>query len=219
MQSSNPSRILITTGATNEPIDSVRYVGNKSSGKLGVLLGLAGATNRYDVTLLLGPNCVTPTSHPRLSTIPFSSARDLSAKLKELWPSHQILIMAAAVADFTPKGGQVGRKIRRSESLTVAWSPTEDIVAGLASNARADQSVIGFALVASGKLEEVALEKMQRKNIDAIVANPLDTMESNTITAQIYCKDGRKLLPPNNLSKSHFATWLIEHLDEILNTT
>lgn len=219
MNATNPSRILITAGATHEPMDCVRFISNRSSGQLGVLLGLAAAKYGHDVTLLLGPDSVTPTSHPRLITIPFTSARDVSAKLHEVWPSHGILIMAAAVADFTPKGGQTDGKFRRGDPVSLELTPTKDIVAGLAKEARADQHVICFALEESEVLEEAAIEKMKRKKVDAIVANPLETMDAKTITAQIFCNDGRRLSPPKNIPKSHFATWLIEHLDDILSAT
>jgi phosphopantothenoylcysteine decarboxylase/phosphopantothenate--cysteine ligase len=219
MTQRNPTRLLISAGATKEAIDSVRYIGNKSSGQLGVLLGLAGAVHSYDVTLLLGTNSTTPPSHPRLKTIWFSSARDLDAKLKELWPSHNILIMAAAVADFTPRGGQSKSKIRRGSTDTIELSPTDDIVANLAKNAREDQRVICFALEEPSKLEVIALEKMKRKEVDAIVANPLETMESKNISAQVMRKDGKLISPPQDIQKSQFAQWLIEHLDDILETT
>ncbi len=219
MNVSNTTRILITAGATYEPLDSVRYLGNRSSGQLGALLGLAAAIESYEVTLLLGQNSVHPACHPRVQTIPFSSTRDLSAKLSELWPSHDILIMAAAVADFTLKGGQTDGKIRRGEEMTINLCPTQDIVAGLASSKRDDQRVICFALEDPEKLQVAAKEKLQRKHVDAIVANPLETMESNTISADILCKDGRQMSLPENLPKSHFARWFIEHLGDFLSTT
>ncbi len=219
MNVSNTTRILITAGATNESIDDVRYLGNRSSGQLGALLGFTAAVDSYEVTLLLGSNCIHPASHPRLKTIPFSSARDLAAKISELWQSHDLLIMAAAVADFTPKGGQTDGKIPRGKSMTLELCPTEDIVARLASSKREDQRVICFALEEEEKLHAAALEKMNRKKVDAIVANPLETMESKTITAQVFCKDGRHITAPEDLPKSHFAEWFIEHLSEILSTT
>ena len=216
MHEANPSRILITAGATHEPLDSVRFLGNKSSGKLGVLLAHFAAIHGYEVKLLLGSKCVSPMRHPRLTTIPFTTSRDLSAKLHELWPSHQVLIMAAAVSDFTPKGGQVEGKIRRENSRTVSLTPTEDIVAGIASTARKDQKSVAFCLEELAILETVAKEKLIRKDVDAIVANPLETMESDSITATVYCKDGRVLTPPANLSKAQFASWFISSLNEIL---
>jgi phosphopantothenoylcysteine decarboxylase/phosphopantothenate--cysteine ligase len=216
MHSADPSRILVTAGATHEPLDSVRYLGNKSSGKLGILLAHFGTLLGHEVTLLHGTHCISPAKHPRLSTIPFTSTRDLSAKVHELWPSHSVLIMAAAVADFTPKGGQAAGKIRREKARTVSLIPTEDIIAGIAPTARNDQRSVAFCLEEPSHLATVAKEKLARKEVDAIVANPLETMESDFITAIVYCKDGREFEPPANLSKAQFASWFISHLNEIL---
>jgi phosphopantothenoylcysteine decarboxylase/phosphopantothenate--cysteine ligase len=219
MSRANPIRLLITAGATQEHIDGVRFIGNRSSGQLGATLALFSAIRGYEVTLLLGANSVKQTAHPRLITVPFSSTRDLQAKLLELWPTHRILIMAAAVADFTPKSGQIEGKIRRGESPQLDLIPTEDLVSGLASNAREDQRILAFALEHTDNLPASALEKLERKKVDAIVANPLATMDANTISAEIYCKDGRRLAPAPDLQKPEFANWLIEHLDEILTIT
>jgi phosphopantothenoylcysteine synthetase/decarboxylase len=124
--------------------------------------------------------------------------------------------MAAAVADFTPKGGQTESKIRREGARTVSLTPTEDIIAGIASTARNDQKTIAFCLEELELLETVAKEKLARKKVDAIVANPLETMESDSITATVYCKDGQVHNPPANLPKAQFASWFISHLNEIL---
>ena len=215
----HPTRILITSGAPQEPIDEVRYLGNRSSGKLGSHLGFVAACNGYEVTLLHGLQSVSPTSHPRLRAIPFSSTRDLAAKLREHWPSHEILIMAAAVADFTPRGGQQKGKKRRGEALTISFSPTEDLVASLAKSSRDDQKIIAFALEEADNLEESAKAKLKRKHVDAIVANPLETMDSSSIQASVLLKDGSTITPPENCSKEEFAVWLVNNLDVITRTT
>lgn len=219
MNSFRPTRILITAGATREPFDEVRYLGNRSSGQLGVLIALSAAIKGYEVTLLHDSHCISPTSHPRLQSIPFTSIRDLSAKLMEQWPSAHVLIMAAAVADFTPKGGQIDGKINRADSVTLELTSTDDIVEGVASCSRNDQRIIAFSLATSEQLEETAHEKMKRKRVDAIVANPLQTMEAKEITATIYCNDGRSFTPQKNLPKAAFARWLIDNLEQILLTT
>ena len=215
----NLTRILITAGATQEPIDGVRFIGNRSSGQLGVALALSSAIAGYEVTLLLGANSIQPTFHPRLRTVPFSSTRDLKAKLLELWPTHHILIMAAAVADFTLKNGQIEGKIRRGDALQIDLIPTDDIVSGLAQTSRTDQRILAFALENPEDLVTSAQEKLKRKNVDAIVANPLATMHANTISAEIFCKDGRHISPSHNMPKPQFADWIIDRLDEILNIT
>jgi phosphopantothenoylcysteine decarboxylase/phosphopantothenate--cysteine ligase len=216
---SPPLRILITTGGTQEPIDEVRFLGNRSSGKLGVLLAFAAADFGYEVTLLHGHSSISPSAHPRVKTIPFTSTRDLKAKLDELWPSHTILIMAAAVSDYTPKGGQVEGKLKRGESMTLDLASTEDIVASLAGNSREDQRVIAFALELQDGLHIAGRAKLIRKGVDAIVANPLETMESSEIDATILLKDGSELSPPEQGSKAIFARWLIENLKVVTGLT
>ena len=177
-----------------------------------------GAIEQYEVTLLYAQNSMAPTCHPRLRSIEFSSTRDLSAKLHEHWSTHDVLIMAAAVADFTQKGGQTKGKMRREDSLAIKLVPTEDIVASIVANSKSNQRIIAFALEDSDDLEAVAREKLQRKDVDAIIANPLETMESTQITASVYCSDGRTLEPPKDLHKAEFAAWLIHMLEEIAPT-
>lgn len=218
MNNYNPIRLLVTSGATSEPIDEVRYLSNKSSGRLGSLIALRAAIEQYDVTLLHAQSSIPPTKHPRLTSIPFSSCRDLSAKLQEHWPSHDVLIMAAAVADFTQRGGQTSGKMSRDESPTIDLIATDDLVASIAQGSRTDQRIIAFALEENENLENAAREKLTRKKVDAIVANPLETMESTEISASIYCKDGRTMTPSANMTKGDFAAWLVQSLEEITQT-
>ena len=103
--------------------------------------------------------------------------------------------------------------------MTIELVPTTDLVAAAAKSARDDQRIIAFALGDSATLEDVAKEKLQRKCVDAIVANPLQTMDAKSITATIYCKDGNTFSPPANCSKTSFAYWLVEHLDAICSTS
>jgi phosphopantothenoylcysteine decarboxylase/phosphopantothenate--cysteine ligase len=214
-----PTRILVTTGATQESIDDVRYLGNRSSGKLGCLIALSAAIKGYEVSLLHGIQSISPSLHPRIHSTPFTSTRDLRAKLDEHWPSHEILIMAAAVSDYTPRGGQLHGKIKRGDELNIPLSPTKDIVASLAQHKREDQRIIAFALEEPEKLDVAAREKLQRKHVDAIVANPLETMNSSNIQWTIYLKDGRTLSQPGICTKAAFARWLTDNLDAITSAT
>ncbi len=219
MDNLHPTRILITSGATQEPIDEVRYLGNRSSGKLGSLIALTAASKGHIVTLLHGNQSILPASHPRLTPIPFSSSRDLKAKLLEHWTSHEILIMAAAVSDFTPRGGQVQGKQARGDDLCIDFTPTEDIVAALAQSSMHHQRIIAFALEEANNLEERAKAKLARKQVDAIIANPLETIDSSFIQALIFKKNGIKLDSPKKCTKAEFAIWLVNHLDEITSST
>ena len=208
--------ILITAGATREHLDPVRFIGNRSSGHLGCQLALAAAIHGHNTTLLLSKASETPTTHPRLQTHRFTTTRDLDSLMHQHWPSHSILIMAAAVADFTPKGGCHNEKIGRANALSLALVPTVDLVATAAKNARDDQRIIAFALCDESTLEEVAMEKLERKGVDAIIANPLQTMDSENISATLYSKDGNFWSPPTDCSKTTFAHWLIENITTFL---
>jgi phosphopantothenoylcysteine decarboxylase/phosphopantothenate--cysteine ligase len=209
------TRLLITAGATQEPIDSVRFFGNRSSGLLGCQIALAAAITGIETTLLLSESASFPTSHPRLHIHRFSTTRDLEAKLNQYFPSHTTLIMAAAVSDFTPKGGAKEEKIPRGATMQLELVATKDLVAELSKTKRADQRIIAFALGNSDTLEHIAKQKLECKNVDAIVANPLETMDASTITATLYCKDGRTFAATKNMSKAAFADWLISKLEDI----
>ena len=208
--------ILITAGATRELLDPVRFIGNHSSGHLGCQLALAAAISGCKTTLLLSGAGESPTCHPRLKTHRFTTTRDLESLIHQHWPSHSILIMAAAVADFTPKGGSQDSKIPRGNTMSLSLVPTADLVAIAAKSARDDQKVIAFALGEHDTFEEEAKEKLKRKGVDAIVANPLRTMNAKNITATIFTKDGKSWSPPSECSKTEFASWLVENLTTFL---
>lgn len=211
-------RILITAGPTREPIDAVRYVANRSSGRLGVALAEAACERAWAVTLLLGPvDTSAPTNVP---TIRFESAADLAALLDEHFPHCDALIMAAAVADYRPAQSTAGKLPRAGDKLVLELEPTPDLIAACASRKRPDQIIVGFALEHPGELAARAREKLRQKGLDAIVANPLETMGSDRIAATVYTADGQTLTPPGSdaepagLSKPEFARWLIGWIGE-----
>ena len=216
---STPPKILLTSGATQEAIDEVRYVGNRSSGKLGALLAHHACVAGHEVTLVSGSNSVLPAAHPRLQILPYSSAANLYSVLEEQWPMHDLLIMAAAVSDYTVSSGQQSGKMQRGEATTLQLEPTVDIVKTLATRSNSDQKCIAFALEEPDQLEERAKAKLQKKNVDAVIANPLRTMDSDAISAVVFSKNGKLMPPEQNMPKSKFARWVINHLDDILHSS
>ncbi|MEX0654894.1 MAG: phosphopantothenoylcysteine decarboxylase [Phycisphaeraceae bacterium] len=205
-------RILITAGPTREPIDAVRFISNRSSGRLGLALAEAALAAGDEVTLLLGPVDAPPAVTEAARTYRFNS----SAELKQLLEAHfrdcQLLIMAAAVADYRPICVHEGKLPREGEGkakLTLELQPTPDLVALTASGKRANQRVVAFALEQQDQLESRAAAKMKRKGVDAIVANPLGTMESASITPLWLTADGERAAP-GRMTKSAFAGWLLE---------
>jgi phosphopantothenoylcysteine decarboxylase / phosphopantothenate---cysteine ligase len=219
-----PQRILITAGPTHEPIDAVRYIGNRSSGRLGVSLADAAAARGWPTTLLLGPAHLQPAESSLLRTFRFQTAADLQRLLHEHWPEHDVLIMAAAVADYRPAPGAQRhsrdhrpKTPRQDQPITIELEPTPDLLADLSSITRPDQRVIGFALEPAERMLESARAKLSRKRLNAIVANPLETMDAETITATLILADGREIAAPTALSKRDFAEWLLDRVTAIIS--
>ena len=161
-------RILITAGPTWEPIDEVRYLGNRSSGRMGLEIALATAKAGCPTTLLRGPATRGPDSKvPNLSQERFESAEDLEVILRQQWAHHDVLIMAAAVADFRPTRNTASpRKIRRNNGpLALNLEPVPDILAKLATEDPPGRTRIGFALEPEETLIESANEKLHRKSL------------------------------------------------------
>lgn len=211
-------RILVTAGPTHEPIDAVRYLANRSSGRLGIAIAEAAAHAGHHTTLLLGPSTRTPNSSTRLNVQRFHSTADLQQLLHRTWPDHDVLIMAAAVADYRPPGGPtpIGKIPRESRRITLELEPTPDLLADLASRSRPDQLLIGFALGEADRLQATAQRKLREKNVHAIVANPLQTMDAESISATLYLASGATLQPPADSTKPDFAAWLIDRLPQIV---
>lgn len=202
----------MTAGPTWEAIDAVRYLGNRSSGRMGTEIARAAAELGHPVTLLRGPGTVDPGRHPRIETIRFQSANELGRELHARWPSHDLLLMAAAVADFRPRvTATPGTKLRRTGTpITLELDPVPDLLAGLAKIPH-QGTRIGFALEPRAALMDHARAKLARKGLHAIVANPLETMESEEIDGTLLLADGTSRRPDQGpLPKTDFARWLVE---------
>lgn len=207
-------RLLITAGPTHEPLDPVRYIANRSSGRMGFELARAGAAAGWDVTLLFGPTPAPPP--PGLTVHRYESTADLQRLLAEHFPQCDVLIMAAAVADYRPQRVIAEKLPRVTDHLVIELERTPDLVAACAASKRAGQRIIGFALEEPAVLVQRAAEKLRRKGLDAIVANPLETMGAEEIRAQVMTADGSVLRPPSgahSTTKAAFAQWLIAWLD------
>lgn len=206
-------RMLITAGPTYEAIDAVRYVANRSSGRLGICLAEAARDAGWQATLLLGPAATEPPAD--ICTLRFESTADLAASLDTYFPECDVLIMAAAVADYRPRRAELGKLPRTGDRLVIELEPTPDLVARCAARKRPGQRIIGFALEEPAALEARAREKLQRKGLDAIVGNPLGTMGAEDIRAVVYTAAGGVIQPANDAegargqSKADFARWLI----------
>jgi len=221
MKTASHIRILITAGPTREPIDAVRYLSNRSSGRLGVAIARTAMIRGFSVRTLLGPCCALP--DPAIGDLMrFETAADLKRLLNEHVSWCDVLIMAAAVADYRPtmtpdaRAGVKQGKLRRSGPITLTLEPTPDLLATAAATKRADQVFVGFALESSEGLEAAARAKLASKGIDMIVANPLETMDSPTIRASLFAMDRKSpadgQTTPGAITKAAFADWLLDRV-------
>ena len=208
------TRLLITAGPTHEPIDAVRYIGNRSSGRLGIALADHAAANGWEVKLLLGPTGLTP-ADSRVVLERFRTTAELQSILGSEFPRFDALIMAAAVADYRPimaPAASATKLKRDAAGLKIELEATPDLLAGVAAAKRPGQVVVGFALEPEDRLLESARSKLIRKGLDLIVANPLGTMESENIHATMIWAGDRGSRPLAPMPKQEFARVLIEEL-------
>lgn len=186
---------------------------------MGVALALASVERGWSTTLLLGPTSLSPPEHSLLTTFRFRTTADLAALLRQHWPAHDVLFMAAAVADFTPAKSSIGEKLSRTGGpLTLTLDPTPDLLASIAPTTRPNQVRIGFALEAQNELEDSARAKLKSKQLDAIVANPLETMDSSEVTGSLMLADGRTIAAPQGMPKTEFARWLVQTIGPLVET-
>jgi phosphopantothenoylcysteine decarboxylase/phosphopantothenate--cysteine ligase len=198
-------RILITAGPTREPIDPVRYIGNRSSGRMGAAIATAAINAGNPVTLILGP--VTAAMPHEARRVDVETARQMLDAVIAEFPRHDLLIMAAAVADYRPTKVHT-EKLGRGSGLVIECEPTEDIVAAVARSKRPDQRVVGFSLESDGNIAR-AREKLSRKRLDMIVYNPIETMNSPTVRPMLLWADGRTEELPV-ITKERFGELLID---------
>jgi phosphopantothenoylcysteine decarboxylase / phosphopantothenate---cysteine ligase len=188
-------RVLVTAGGTREPIDSVRFVGNRSSGRMGLALAEEAARRGADVTLVAANVTIPPPAGVEEVTV--ETTAELEAAVRERFPAADVLIMAAAPADFRPSN-PAEAKIGRDEHdrLTLEFEPTEDIVAGVAARRRAGQTVVGFAAEHGEGAVERGREKLSRKGLDAIVVNDISRadigFDSDENEVTIVLADGER---------------------------
>jgi phosphopantothenoylcysteine decarboxylase/phosphopantothenate--cysteine ligase len=202
-------RMVITAGPTHEAIDAVRYIANRSSGRMGIAIAEAAHDAGWDVTLLLGP--VGEAGPDRIRVERFTSTEDLERLLAVAFPECDVLMMAAAVADYRPKS-MSGQKIPRVDGrFSLELESTPDLVGACAKIKKQHQLIVGFALEEPSRLNERAVQKLRDKNLNAIVANPLETMGSGQIAAKVFTPDGREHFPPHDgtMDKQVFAKWLV----------
>jgi phosphopantothenoylcysteine decarboxylase / phosphopantothenate---cysteine ligase len=189
-------KILISTGGTREYLDSVRFIGNPATGKMGVAIALASAHRGASVTLVCGsiePSLIP--NHPQIRAISAPTALLMQQAMEEYYLDSDWTIMAAAVADVKPAHCVAGKLAKQDLPPSLELAPVPDILAGLGKNKQLDRLLVGFA-AQTGDIITPALDKLKRKNLDAIVANPVDVagagFASDTNQAVIIDRLGRQ---------------------------
>jgi phosphopantothenoylcysteine decarboxylase/phosphopantothenate--cysteine ligase len=184
-------KALVTAGPTYESIDPVRFIGNHSSGKMGIAIAEELAARGAEVTLVLGPSSLKATEN--VQTIRVRSAEEMLEACIACFDDKDITIMSAAVADYTPVAKEAEKIKKDSDTFSIALKKTTDILKHLGTLKKDNQLLIGFALETNNE-KEYALKKLNGKNADMIVLNSLNDKgagfgyDSNKIT--IFDKQG-----------------------------
>lgn len=171
---------LVTAGPTYERIDPVRFVGNFSSGKMGIAIAEALAARGAKVTLLLGPSHLRP-SQAGIETISVESATDMYDHAVRVFPSCSIAVMAAAVADYRPAEVATEKIKKAADTFNIAMVRNKDILATLGEKKKRNQLLVGFALETENEMANAA-KKLEQKNADFIVLNSLKDAGSGFAT-------------------------------------
>jgi phosphopantothenoylcysteine decarboxylase / phosphopantothenate---cysteine ligase len=206
-------RVLVTAGGTREPIDPVRFLGNRSSGRMGLALAAAAARRGADVTLIAA-NVALP-EPAGVRRVDVETAAELSEAARAEFASAHVLLMAAAPADFRASG-QADDKLKREGALDLHLEPTEDILAGLAASHSNEQTIVGFAAEHGNDVDR-AREKLTRKGADLIVLNDISNpeigFESQENAVTLVTADGDTTVP--QASKDLIADAILERVDKL----
>lgn len=186
-------KVLITAGPTYEAIDPVRFIGNHSSGLMGIEIARAFADQGADVTLVLGPSNISVNKN-NVNVLPVTSAKEMYDAVMAIFPKTDIAILSAAVADFRPEmvADQKIKKNPDNDTFTIKLVKTEDILKSIGNIRTDNQTVVGFALETENGLEN-AKKKLHTKNIDLIVLNEMNEsgvgFKTKTNKVSIITKD------------------------------
>ncbi len=187
--------VLITAGPTREKIDPVRFISNYSSGKMGYSIAQAALEAGHRITLISGPVALTAPDGVKL--IKVTSAAEMAQAVHTSAPETDVIIMTAAVADYRPANPFDSKMKKLPGKLVLELERTEDILGTLGKNKKSSQLLVGFA-AETDDLEENALGKLERKNLDWIAANLVaDGFGTETNKITLYSRDGKKIALPS----------------------
>jgi phosphopantothenoylcysteine decarboxylase / phosphopantothenate---cysteine ligase len=209
-------RVLVTAGGTREPIDPVRFIGNRSSGRMGIALAAAAAKRGAEVTLIAAN--VALSAPAGIRRIDVETAEQLADAARAEFPATHVLLMAAAPADFRATEVADG-KLARRDGLSLQLEPTEDILASLTANKAEGQTIVGFAAEHGGEATERARGKLTRKGADLIVLNdvsdPTIGFESEQNAVTLIDRDSDATIPI--ASKDAIAEAILDKVSQLRN--
>lgn len=205
-------KILVSAAGTREPIDPVRFVGNRSSGKMGYAVARVAALRGADVTLVSGPSALVPPDNVKIVQV--ETTRQMLEACFKVYPDVDVVIMAAAVADYRPRDvAEQKIKKKNDDALTVVMDKNPDILKSLGSEKK-HQFLVGFA-AETQNLVANAQEKVQKKNLDMIVANDVTMagagFNADTNVVKFLYPDG-KVEELAKMSKDEVANELLNRV-------
>jgi phosphopantothenoylcysteine decarboxylase/phosphopantothenate--cysteine ligase len=211
-------RVLVTAGGTREPIDPVRFIGNRSSGRMGIALAAAAAERGAEVTLIAA-NVALPVP-AAVQRVDVETTDQLARAAAERFPDAHVLLMAAAPADFRATAPAEG-KLQRAEGLELSLEPTQDILASLAARRRDEQTIVGFAAEHGGDAVGRARGKLSRKGADLIVLNDVSDpdigFESERNAVTLITAEAETAVPI--ASKDEIAEAILHEVDRLREKT
>jgi phosphopantothenoylcysteine decarboxylase/phosphopantothenate--cysteine ligase len=208
-------QVVVSAGGTREPLDAVRFVGNRSSGRMGFALA-EEASRRGAAVTLLAANVGLPVP-PGVTVVDTPTAADLEREALAR-ADADVIVMAAAVSDYRPLAAEAGKRPKDGDGWTVELTPTADVLAGLGSARRPGQVLVGFAADVSDRGLERARAKLEAKGSDLIVFNDVSRTdigfdaESNEVV--LVSPDGERLVP--KASKSLIAAAVMDEIERIV---
>ncbi len=208
-------KVLVTAGPTREALDPVRFISNRSSGKMGMAVAAAALKAGHDVTLITGPVSVDPPAGA--GVIRVTTAAEMLAATKKAVQGCDVLVMAAAVADWRPKIIAKQKAKKAAGPPCIEWEPTQDILKTIAPLKKISQVFCGFA-AETERIEPEAKRKLREKNLDAIFANDVSQkdrgFESDFNALTLYLSNG-KVRRRARTTKTKCAEWVWGVVEEI----
>ena len=191
-------KIVISAGPTREPIDPVRFISNRSTGRMGYALAGAAVRRGLETVLVSGPVALTP-PEGLSGFVKVDTAAEMAEAMKREALSADYIVMCAAVADYRPAKAAELKLKKKTDAMVLELEPTEDVLLSLGRAKREGQVLIGFA-AETNSIEEYALDKLKRKNLDWIAANrvgvPGEGFESETNAVVLFSRQGGKYVLP-----------------------